>query len=212
EPDQKGRLAPLVRYESSHGEGLTSLADYKTRMPEGQKAIYYVLAESRALAERSPHTEALKKRGYEVLYMTDAVDSFAVEGLDEFDGTPLVSVTGTDLKLPDAEATEKKTAEATTELKDLSEHIRRRLHDPVSEVRVSTRLTDSPVCLAVPEGGLQPYIERVLRATQKGAPKTKRILEMNPDHPLVKNLERLYARDPESAKLGEWIELLFEQA
>jgi molecular chaperone HtpG len=249
EPDQKARLAPLLRYESSRGEGLTSLAAYKERMPEGQKAIYYVLAESRMLAERSPHTEALKKRSYEVLYMTDPVDSFAVEGLPEYDGLPLVSVTGTDLKLPDAGDGEKP-KEPSGELKDLSEHIRRKLQDFVSEVRVSTRLTDSPACLVVPEDGLQPNIERYLRATRKDLPRTKRIMEVNPDHPLVKNLERLlqpnierylratrkdlprtkrimevnpdhplvknlerlHARDPESQKLGDFIELLFEQA
>jgi len=212
EPEQKARLAPLFRYESSRGEGLTSLADYKSRMVEGQEAIYYVIAESRALAEKSPHTEALRKRGYEVLFMTDAVDSFAVEGLDDFDGTKLVSATSADLKLTESEEAQKKAAEADTGLKDLSEHIRRKLQDHVSEVRVSHRLTDSPVCLVVPEGGLQPYIERVLRATRKDSPKTKRILEVNPEHALVKNLERMYEKDPTSEKLGEWIELLFEQA
>jgi molecular chaperone HtpG len=212
EPDQKARLAPLLRYESSTGDGLVSLADYKARMKEGQQAIYYVIAESRALAEKSPHTEALRKRGYEVLFMTDAVDSFAVEGLDEFDGTKLVSATGSDLKLSDAENADEKPAEPTGALRDLSEHIRRKLQDHVSEVRISRRLTDSPVCLVVPEGGLQPYIERIMRATRKDAPRSKRILEVNPEHPLVKNLERMHERDPESAKLGEWIELLFEQA
>jgi molecular chaperone HtpG len=181
-------------------------------MAAGQQAIYYVIAESRALAEKSPHTEALRKRGYEVLYMTDAVDSFAVEGLDEYDGTKLVSATGADLKLSDAESSDDKPAEATGGLRELTETIRRKLQDQVSEVRISRRLTDSPVCLVVPEGGLQPYIERVLRATRKDAPRTKRILELNPDHPLVKNLERMHERDAESAKLGEWIELLFEQA
>src|SRR5215471_15973774 len=113
EPDQKARLSPLLRYESSKGEGFVSLADYKGRMAEGQQAIYFVIAESRALAEKSPHTEALRKRGYEVLYMTDAVDSFAVEGLDEYDGTKLLSATGADLKLADAEGGEDKPAEAT---------------------------------------------------------------------------------------------------
>lgn len=212
EPDQKSRLAPLVRYESSKGTGLVSLAEYKSRMPEGQKAIYYVINESRGLAEKSPHTEALRQRGYEVLYMTDAVDSFAVDGLDEFDGTPLVSATGADLKLDGEASDEKKAAESDAALKDLREHIRRKLQDQVSEVRVSDRLTDSPACLVVPEGGLQPYIERVLRATRKDAPHTKRILEVNPTHPLVKNLEQLCTRDPESPKLGDFIELLFEQA
>jgi molecular chaperone HtpG len=211
DPDQKDRLAPLLRYESSHGSGLVSLAEYRARMPEGQAAIYYVIGESRALTERSPHTEALKKRGYEVLYMTDPVDSFAIDGLDEFDGVPLVSATGSDLKLPDG-ATPEKAAENEAALRDLREHMRRKLQDHVSEVRVSDRLTDSPACLVVPDGGLQPYIERALRATRKDAPRTKRILEVNAGHPLVKNLERLCEREPESERLGEWIELLFDQA
>jgi molecular chaperone HtpG len=214
EPDQKDRIAPLLRYESSKGEGLVSLADYKSRMPEGQKAIYYVLGESRALAERSPHTEALRKRGFEVLYMTDAVDQFAVEGIDEYQGLPLVSATSSDLKLDDEteETRKEKEAQQADSLKDLREHMRRTLQDHVSEVRVSERLTDSPVCLVVPDGGLAPYMERLIRATQKNAPKTKRILEVNPGHPLVQNLERLFEKDAGSPKLGEWVELLFEQA
>jgi molecular chaperone HtpG len=213
EPEQKDRIAPLLRYESSKGEGLVSLKEYKERMPEGQKAIYYVLGESRAMAERSPHTESLKKRGFEVLYMTDPVDSFAVDGLDEYEGVPLVSATASDLKLGDETEESKKNDEAKSEsLKDLREHLRRQLQDHVSEVRVSDRLTDSPVCLVVPDGGLAPYMERLLRATQKNAPKTKRILEVNPTHPLVQNLERLFEKDPKSPKLEEWVELLFEQA
>jgi molecular chaperone HtpG len=142
--------------------------------------------------------------------MTDPVDSFAVEGLDEYEGLPLVSVTGSDLKLDEDKDAAKQTSQ--DELKDLRDYIRRTLQDHVSEVRISDRLTDSPVCLVVPEGGLAPHIERVLRATRKDAPRTKRILEVNPSHPLVKNLEKLFAREPGSAKLAEWIELLFEQA
>ncbi|HVU04654.1 MAG TPA: molecular chaperone HtpG [Polyangiaceae bacterium] len=210
DPDQKDKIAPLLRYESSKADGLTSLADYKSRMPEDQKAIYYVIAESRALAEKSPHTESLRKRGWEVLYMTDPVDSFAVENLDAWDGVPLTSATGAEL--PPVEGEKEKQAEQEEALKDLRDLMRRKLQDQVSEVRVSTRLTDSPACLVLPEGGLPPYMERLLRATQKDAPKTKRILEVNPDHPLVQNLGKLAAKDAESAQLGEWIELLFEQA
>jgi len=211
EPEHKARIAPLLRYESTRGEGLVSLADYKARMAPGQKAIYYVVAESKPLADRSPHTEALRKRGYEVLTMTDAVDQFAVAALDEFDGVPLVSATGADLKLDDTGDTgdERKNEDAVADLRGV---MRRVLQDHVREVRVSDRLTDSPVCLVVPEGGLEPYIERLLRATQKGTPVTKRILEVNPTHPLVKNLEVLAAKEPESARLKEWVELLFEQA
>jgi len=210
EPDQKDKIAPLLRYESSKGAGLSSLAEYKARMPEGQKAIYYVLSESRGLAERSPHTESLRKHGYEVLYMTDPVDSFAVDNLDAFDGVPLASATSADLSLD--ETPKEKAEEQAASLKDFRDHLRRKLQDQVSEVRISNRLTDSPACLVVPEGGLPPYMERLFRASQKDAPKTKRILELNPDHALVKNLEKMYEREPESPKLGEWIELLFEQA
>ncbi|MBM4364012.1 MAG: molecular chaperone HtpG, partial [Deltaproteobacteria bacterium] len=106
EPEHKDRLVPLLRYESSAGPGLTSLAAYRERMKPGQKAIYYVVTESRALAERSPHAEGLRRRGLEVLYMSDGVDSFALENLDEFDGVPLVSATSPDLALDPVEGEE----------------------------------------------------------------------------------------------------------
>lgn len=178
-------------------------------MKPDQKAIYYLLSESRSLAEKSPHIEALRKQGLEVLLMTDAVDPFAIDALTEFDGVPLVSATGAELDLP-ADASEK---EAETAMGDLRDYLRRILQDRVSEVRTSRRLTDSPACLVVPEGGLQPYIERLLRATQKGdTPKQKRILELNPTHAVVKNLEALLAKHPDSEKLRDWADVLFEQA
>jgi len=210
EPDQKNRLMPLLRYASTHGPELTSIADYKARMPEGQKAIYYVIAESEALAAKSPHIEALRRRGYEVLTMTDAVDSFAVAALDEYDGLPFVSATGADLKLEGGDAESKDQPEGA--LGDFCKHVKEKLADLVSEVRVSKRLTDSPACLVVPEGGPEPFIERILRATRKDEPRTKRILEINPDHRLVKNLDAAFRRDPASPELGEWIELLFDEA
>lgn len=210
EPEQKDRLMPLLRYSSSKGSELTSLADYKARMPEGQKAIYYVIAETEGLAAKSPHTEALRKRGYEVLYMTDAVDSFAVSALDEFDGAPLVSATGADLKLDGAE--EAKSEAADGALADFCKHVKEKLEAFVSEVRVSKRLTDSPACLVVPEGGPEPFIERILRATRKDEARTKRILELNPGHRLVKNLEAAFKRDPNAPELADWIELLFDEA
>jgi molecular chaperone HtpG len=210
EPEQKARLMPLIRYSSSKGQGLTSLATYKSRMAEGQKAIYYVIAESDGLAEKSPHTESLRKRGYEVLYMTDAVDSFAVSALDEFEGLPLVSATGADLKLEESEV--EKAREATSDLDGFCKHVQDKLADFVSQVRVSRRLTDSPACLVVPDGGPEPLIERILRATRKDEPRTKRILEINPEHRLVKNLDAIFKRDPASEELGQWVELLFDEA
>lgn len=210
EPEQKARLMPLLRYASSKGEGVVSLASYKARMAEGQKAIYYLIAESEGLAEKSPHTEALRKRGYEVLYMTDAVDSFAVAALDEFDGLPLVSATSADLKLEESEVD--KAQDALGELDDFCKHVEEKLSESVSKVRVSRRLTDSPACLVVPEGGPEPFIERILRATRQDEPRTKRILELNPEHQLVKNLHAMFKRDPASSDLVQWVELLFDEA
>ena len=213
EPEHADRLKELVRYQSSHGDDLTSLAEYKGRMAEGQPAIYYALGESRSAVENSPHLEALKKRGYEVLYMVDAVDQWAISGLGDYDGMPMISVASPDLKLPAKEGAAKDAGPTEAEkdaLSPLLERMRALLQDDVSEVRLSDRLTDSPVCLVVPDGGLSPYIERLLRASQEGIPKTKRILEVNPEHSVIDNLLRRHHQADE--RLDEWIKLLFDQA
>jgi molecular chaperone HtpG len=215
EPEHRDRIAELLRYESSRDEGLVSLAEYKARMPEGQKAIYYALGESRQRIEASPHLEVLKKRGYEVLYMTDAVDQWAVSGIGEYDGVPLVSANDADLKLDesDQDQSEEQRKEKQDELQPLIERFRDRLQDHVSEVRVSDRLTDSPVCLVIPEGGLQPWIERLIRANQQQElPRQKRIMEINPDHTLIRNLKQLQTENPEHERVDEWVDMLFDQA
>ena len=220
EPDQAERLAKLLRYESSasasggaEAGALVSLAEAKARMKEGQKAIYYALGESRRQIESSPHIEGLVKRGYEVLFMTDPVDQWAVQSLREFEGTPLQSASAAELDLgAGEEAGDAAKEEAKSSIEALRARARVRLQDQVSEVRVSARLTDSPVCLVVPEGGLPPHLERLLRATKQDLPPQKRILEINPDHPLVRALAELAERQPERAEVDEWIELLHEQA
>jgi molecular chaperone HtpG len=209
EPDQKDRLASLLRYESTAGESLTSLEAYVGRMKDGQEAIYYVTGESRAGLEKSPHLEALRTRGWEVLLMSDPVDPFALDGLHEFAGKKLVDAAAADLDLGKADGDAKPEG---GDLDDLRQLMRHRLQDQVSEVRVSRRLTDSPVCLVTPSGGLAPHLERVLRAANQDAPKTKRVLEINPGHPIVKNLETLRQKTPDDEKIGEWVDLLFEQA
>jgi molecular chaperone HtpG len=215
DPQHKSRLAKLVRYASTHGDTPVSLDEYVSRMPEGQPALYYALGQSQALVESSPHLEALKKRGWEVLFMTDPVDQWALENLTEFDGKPLVSVMNAELDLDGRTEDEKKKqkqadAEVLSELRDA---FREALADKVSEVRVSRRLTDSPVCLVLPEGGLPAHIERLLRATQAGdLPRQQRILEINPDHPLIQALEQTRQSQNERGQLAEWLELLYEQA
>ncbi len=214
EPESKERLTKLVRYESSRNDGLVSFETYKERMAEGQKAMYYVVTENRRAAESSPHLEALNKRGYEVLYMTDPVDQWAIQGMSEFEKIPLASAADPNLKLDETtDDKEKEDKEETAStLRPLLERFRMRLQDLVSEVRVSERLTESPVCLVVPEGGLPPHLERLLRATKQGAPPSKRIMEINPTHPLIQNLKHLVDKNTDSARVDNWIHMLFEQA
>ncbi|HEX3775734.1 MAG TPA: molecular chaperone HtpG [Polyangiaceae bacterium] len=213
ESEHRDRIAKIVRYESSTETGLTTLGEYVSRMKSGQKAIYYATGTSRALLDSSPHLEALKKRGYEVLFMTDGVDPFAVASLGEFDGKKLVSAMDENLELGDEELSDEQRAaenEQKKQAEPLVERFKAVLASKVGEVRLSSRLTDSPVCLVVPEGGIAPHIERLMMARQMGLPAQKRILELNPAHPLIQNLERRDREDP--GHVAEWIELLYDQA
>jgi molecular chaperone HtpG len=211
------KIAPLLRYESSADQGLTSLADYVKRMKEGQTKIYYAQGPSKALLLASPLLESLKRRGYEVLFMTHGIDQWAIEGLREFDGKQLVDAMQENADEDekddgkDEEATKAKD-EATKALDALLKRAKEVLSAQVSDVRVSDRLTDSPACLVVPRGGLPAHIERLLRAHQQDLPEQKRILEVNPSHPLIERMNVELTKSPESAQLSEWIELLFDQA
>ena len=213
ESEHRERIAKIVRYESSTQPGLTTLGEYVSRMKENQKAIYYATGTSRALLDASPHLETLKKRGYEVLFMTDGVDPFAVTSLGEFEGKPLVSAMDENLELGEEELTDEQRAaeaEQKKQAEPLVERFKAVLSSKVGEVRLSTRLTDSPVCLVVPEGGMAPHIERLMMARQMGIPAQKRILELNPGHPLIQNLERRAGQD--AGSVASWIELLYDQA
>jgi molecular chaperone HtpG len=214
--EYKDRLEKLFRYESSKAEGVTSLADYVSRMAEGQNAIYYILGPTRRTVESSPHLESLKARGLEVLYMTDPVDEWAVRALASFDGKPLRSAMDENLELGKQESAgeEEKQEPATSEGDNvLLQRFQEVLAEHISQVRVSERLTDSPSCLVVPDGGLGPYIERLLRA-QQGAdiPVQKRILEINTKHPLIRALRELHQKGQSGDALSESIELIYDQA
>ncbi|MEO8900561.1 MAG: molecular chaperone HtpG, partial [Polyangiaceae bacterium] len=213
ESEHRDRIAKIVRYESSTQAGLVSLGEYVTRMKDGQTAIYYATGTSRALLDSSPHLEALKKRGYEVLFMTDGVDPFAVTSLQEFEGKPLVSAMDENLNLGEEDLSEEQKAteaEQKKQAEPLVERFKAVLASKVGEVRLSTRLTDSPVCLVIPDGGIAPHIERLMMARQMGMPAQKRILELNPGHPLIQNLERRDREEP--SNVSSWIELLYDQA
>ncbi|WP_394847301.1 molecular chaperone HtpG [Pendulispora brunnea] len=210
--EYKERIAPLLRYGSSHGEGLVSLADYVGRMKEGQEGIYYLFGESTASLQNSPYLETLTSRGFEVLFMSDPVDEWAAEGLREFQGKPLVSAMRTDLKLPLDEEQKKTKEEASTRLQPLILRMVKVLHDRVREVKVSDRLTNTPSCLVLPDGGTPAFMERLLKERGRGIPHAKRIFEINATHPIIESLASLVEKDAESPKIDEWIDILYDQA
>ena len=185
------RLAKLLRFASTHADEGVSFSDYLGRMKEGQEAIYYVTADTLATARNSPQLEIFRKKGLEVLLLTDRVDEWMLSHLYEFEGKPLQSVAkgGVDLsKLQDED--EKKAAEATAEaFKPVIERLKAALKDRAKDVRASTRLVDSPACIVVDEGDMSAHLSRMLKQAGQSAPKSLPILEVNPGHSLVQRLE-----------------------
>ncbi len=212
DPETGDKLTKLLRYESAATGKLVSLDQYLEAAPADQQAIYYVTAPSRAVASQSPHLEQVRKKGYDVLLMTDAVDPFAVSGLTEYGGKPVVSVASPDLKLGGEDEAKKAEEPQTKEQTALLDHFGNVLKEQVSSVKASSRLLDSPACLIVPDGGLPPQIERLIRAQGRELPKSQRILELNLEHPLLKNLQRLEDASPGSDSVAEWMHLIYDQA
>ncbi|WP_411884530.1 molecular chaperone HtpG [Polaromonas sp. YR568] len=188
----RDRLAKLLRFASSTTDTVSvGFADYKARMKEGQDAIYYITADTLAAAKNSPQLEIFRKKGIEVLLMADRVDEWALNYLNEFDGTPLQSVAkgAVDLgKLQDED--EKKAAEeAQTQFKPILDKLKEALKDKAKDVRATTRLVDSPACLVVQDGDMSTQLARMLKRAGQAVPESKPILEVNAQHPLVKKLE-----------------------
>jgi molecular chaperone HtpG len=202
------RILKLLRFSTSTNDEIaTSLADYKARMKEGQKAIYYVTADSISAAKNSPQLELFKKKGIEVLLMADRVDEWAMEFVNEFDGTPMQNVAKGAVDLGDLQdAEEKKALEAAAEqFKPIVEKLSDSLKAKTKEVRVTTRLVDSPACLVTGEGELSPQLIRMLKQAGQAVPESKPILEINPEHPLVKKLEG-------STQFDDLANVIFDQA
>jgi molecular chaperone HtpG len=206
----KDEIASLCRFESMKTEAgkLLSLREYVDAMPEAQKEIYYVTGASRREVEESPHLEAFRRRGFDVLFLTDPIDEWVVRSLTEFDKRRLRSVTHGDLDLgdePEKKAEEKDVSEAVVAVK-------RVLGDRVKDVRLSKRLTDSASCLVSDEGDPGANMERILEMLDKSAPKAKRILEVNPSHPFVESLAAIAKKDPTSDRVTTFAEMLYDQA
>ena len=210
----KDRIAKLLRFASTatdSAEQNTSLADYLGRVKEGQDKIYYVAGDNYNGAKNSPHLEIFRKKGVEVLVMTDRVDEWMLSFLTEFDGKELVSVAkgGLDLGKLEDEAEKKEHEETETSYKELVERMKAALGEKAKDVRVTFRLTDSPACLVADENELSGNLLRMLKAAGQDAPESKPILEINPNHPLV---TRLKYEDAASSAFGDWSHILFDQA
>ncbi len=212
DPEWKERIAKLARFSSTQGETLTSLDDYVGRMKDGQEAIYYVTGESRGALEGSPYLEALRARGYEVLLMTDAVDTWASENLGEFEGKKLVNAMRAEVTLPEDEAAKKKTEEAGKDLEPLVAAAKKVLEGRVRDVKLSSRLLESAACLVLAQGAMPAHLEKIMQRSGRDVTRGKRDLELNPTHPAVRSLGLLAAKDAEDPKLKDWLTLLYEQS
>ena len=207
----KERIAKLLRFASTQNDSdaqTVSFGDYMGRMKEGQDKIYYITADNYAAAKNSPHLEIFRKKGVEVLLMTDRVDEWMLSFLTEVDDKELVSVAkgGLDLGKLEDEAEKKQHEETENQYKDLVEKMKTALADKAKDVRITFRLTDSPACLVADEHELSGNLIRMLKAAGQNAPESKPILEINPDHPLVQRLKY------EEAKFDDWSNILFDQS
>ncbi len=209
----KERIAKLLRFSSTREEKedeTVSLADYVSRMKEGQDKIYYTTADSFGAARASPHLEIFRKKGVEVLLMHDRIDEWVMAHLTEFEGKKLQSVAKGDLdlgKLQD-EAEKKEQEKEAGEFRELTEKIGKVLGEKVKEVRVTRRLTDSPACLVADSSAMSTNLERLLKAAGHKVPETKPTLEVNPHHPLVRALKH----DSDEKRFADWSYILFDQA
>jgi molecular chaperone HtpG len=213
--ENRDKLLPLLRFSSSTAgkEELVSLKQYVERMRPEQKDIYYLAGESRELVEKSPHMEVFRAKSIEVLFCVDPVDEFVVPGIGTFSDKKLVDITRGDLDLgdlgKDAREAQKK---AEGELRTLAERIKNILADVVKEVRVTTRLTDSPCCLVIDTQDMGAHMERLMKAMGREYSPAKPILEINGTHPILLNMNKLYAKNAKDPNLDEWARLLYEQA
>ena len=205
----RGQIAGLLRFASTHADTdaeEVSLADYVGRMKEGQDKIYYVTAETFLAARNSPHLEIFRKRGVEVLLLSDRVDEWLVANLREFEGKALVSVARGELGLDKIKGEDVSTDHEVGKYKDLLTGLKRALGDKIKDVRISQRLTESPSCLIADEHDIGGNLARILKAAGQKVPASKPILEINPDHAILQRLQ------PAEARFDAWANLLYDQA
>ena len=211
------KLQNLLLFETMNNPKgkLVTLKEYREAMPALQQDIYYLTGDNREALENSPHLEILRKEKYDVLFMTDPIDEFVVSGMQEYDSKKLRSVNKGEVKLDESiqKELEEKSKKAADDNKSLIDAIKKALGDKVKDVTFSSRLTESACCLVSSENDPSAYMQRVMRAINKdAAPAVARTLELNPDHPLVAAMKRLFEKSPDSPKMQEFSEMLFDQA
>ncbi|MEU9354246.1 molecular chaperone HtpG [Streptomyces griseoloalbus] len=215
DPDNRDAVLAVTSFATTHGDdGLVTLKQYVERMPDGQDDIYYITGESRESIDSSPHMEAFRERGIEVLLLTDPVDEVWVDAVGEYEGKRLRSIAKgeIDLAARGDDKSEDDREKQAEEYAGLLGWMRERLEEDIKEVRLSTRLTVSPACLVADANDLTPALENMYRAMGQEVPRTKRVLELNPDHALVKGLNEAYGEREDRSDLTETAELLYSLA
>ena len=207
------KLADCLRFNSTRSEGAEqdqSLEGYVSRMKEGQDKIYYIAAETPKAAANSPHLEVFRKKGIEVLLMSDRVDEWLMSHMNEFDGKPFADIARGDLDLGklDNEEDKKAQEEIAKEKEDLVKRIKDVLKDDVEEVRITHRLTDSPACLVVGEHDMGMQMRRIMEAAGQAMPEARPIFEINPGHPLIGRMDQ----EADEDRFGELTRVIFDQA
>ncbi|MBR0459732.1 MAG: molecular chaperone HtpG [Victivallales bacterium] len=215
--ENKDRLVELLMFDSTAtaDSRKTSLEEYVSRMPEAQKEIYYLNAEDRAAAEKSPVLEAFKAKGYEVLFSVDAIDDWVMNDVPEYKGKSFRCISKGDVDLDsedEKKAKEESRKQAEADNKDLLETIKELLKDKVADVKLSHRLTESACCLVGGEYSMGDQMAKIMKAMGQEVPDAKKILEVNPDHPLVAVMRKLRAQDAKSPKLEQFVKMLYGQA
>ncbi|XP_038305115.1 heat shock protein HSP 90-beta-like [Canis lupus familiaris] len=213
------RLSELLRYHTSQsGDEMTSLSEYVSRMKETQKSIYYITGESKEQVANSAFVERVRKRGFEVVYMTEPIDEYCVQQLKEFDGKSLVSVTKEGLELPEDEEEKKKMEESKAKFENLCKLMKEILDKKVEKVTISNRLVSSPCCIVTSTYGWTANMERIMKAqalrdnSTMGYMMAKKHLEINPDHPIVETLRQKAEADKNDKAVKDLVVLLFETA
>jgi molecular chaperone HtpG len=214
--ENKDTIVSLLLFETSHDEEqLSTLKQYTERMKDEQKAIFYITGASRSVVENSPHLEAFKGKGYEILYLTDPVDELLVQSLTEYEGKKLSSVAKGTAKIGDEEErnrVEQELKQKEEEFTGLLTFLQKKLDTHVKQVRLTNRLTNSPVCLVGSEIDYSPQLERLLQKGKGGGPKQRRIMELNPTHPILIKMHNQFRQDAENQTLGDFAELLLGYA